>query len=459
MTAAEKRSFPVVRERRFYSNILFLAIPIILQQFLRVSVDTADSIMLGSIDQIQMSAVSQAQQIFFIFYTLCNGFATGCCVLIAQYWGRQAKEQIKTLFAIGIRSVAVFAVIVSGLVIAFPQVFMRIYSSDAAIIALGSSYLRIAAWMYLPCAVSTMLFACCRGIEQVTISFTANAVSYPLNILLDYCLIFGRFGMPKMGIEGAAFGAVIARLVEFAILTTFVFVKEKSICMRGKDLLRKDKKLNHDFLFVGIPIVAHELIWSTGTTAGSAITGQMSTSVVGGYNVANVLYQLLACFMNGTLQACSVTIGKTIGSGAKKDEIKKQAYSLLLIGGIGGVALGILTMAVGVPFMSLYRLTAETKAYALWFMVIFALIWPFSGLEMTGMIATLRAGGDGKTGFISDIFTMWLITIPLAFLGAFVFRWSPVAVIAIIKFNIVLEALVGIWRIRSMKWVRNLASG
>ncbi|MEG0216024.1 MAG: MATE family efflux transporter, partial [Hungatella sp.] len=243
------------------------------------------------------------------------------------------------------------------------------------------------------------------------------------------------------------------------ILGYFVLVKEKRIQIKLKDLFRRDKKLNRDFLLVGLPIVAHELIWSTGTTAGSAITGQMSTSVVGGYNVANVLYQLVACFMNGSLHACTITIGKTIGSGAGKAEIKKQAYSVLLIGGFFGSILGIVTILACVPFVGIYALSAETRVYAMKFILIFAFIWPFSGLEMTGMIATLRAGGDGKTGFISDIFTMWLITIPLASLGAFALGWSPVVVIAIIKFNIVLEALVGIWRIRSMKWVRNLTSG
>ena len=333
---------------------------------------------------------------------------------------------------------------------------MRVYSSDPELIGLGASYLRIAAVMYLPCAVSSMLFACCRGIEQMKVSFTTNAISYPLNIVLDYCFIFGAFGFPKLGIRGAAFGAVIARLVELAVLCRFVFFKEKTIHLRFSDMLRRDSRLSRDFLKVGMPIVAHEMIWSTGTTAGSSITGQMSTVIVTGYNVANVLYQLLSCVMNGVLHACSVTIGKTIGAGAGKEKIRQEAYSLVLIGLVGGTILGIVTLLVGGHFVEIYNLTPDAAEYARWFMVIFAVIWPFSAMEMTGMIATLRAGGDGKTGFITDIFTMWLITIPLAALGAFVLDLSPYAVISIIKFNIVLEALVGIWRIRSMKWVRNL---
>ena len=251
---------------------------------------------------------------------------------------------------------------------------------------------------------------------------------------------------------------MIARLVEFGILLWFIIRKEKTLQMRFKDFLRKDWKLTKDFLKVGIPIVAHEMIWSAGTTAGSSITGQMSTTIVAGYNVANAMYQLMACTMNGILHACSVTIGKTIGSGAPREEIQREAYSLILIGLVGGSVLGMLTLLGGDLFISFYSLTDATRAFAKGFIAIFAAIWPFSGMEMTGMIAVLRAGGDGKTGFISDIFTMWIFTIPLAAAGAFMWDFSPYVIIGIIKFNIVLEALVGIWRIRSMKWIRNLTA-
>lgn len=446
----------IIASPQFYKGIIILSIPIILQQLLRVSVDTLDSIMLGRIDQIQMSAVSQAQQIFFIFYTVCSGFSAGCSVLIAQYWGKREKESIKTLVAIGIRSSAIVGILFSAVVLIWPDRLLRIYSSDPELIRLGVSYLRIAAVMYPMCAVSTMIFACCRGFEEMKISFAANIISYPLNVFLDFCLIFGNFGLPELGIQGAAVGAVIARGVELFILIVFLFRREKKLCMKFKDLFRKSKKLNADFWKVGMPIVCHELIWATGTTAGSSVTGQMGTTIVSGYNVANVYYQLMACSMNGILQSCSVTIGKTIGSGASKEKIQKEAHSMILVGLVGGGILGVLTLMFGGLFTRLYVLTPDAAAYARNFMLVFAAVWPFSGMEMTGMIAVLRAGGDGKMGLICDIFSMWLITIPLAAASAFLFHLSPYLVVSIIKFNIAIEAMVGIWRIRTGKWMRNL---
>lgn len=446
----------IVTAPSFYKNILLLSVPMILQQLLRVSVDTLDSIMLGRIDQLQMSAVSQAQQIFFIFYTISCGFASGGCVLISQYWGKRDKESIKTLIATSVRIIAALGIAFSAIVMIFPEQILSIYSSDPELIRLGASYLRVAAIMYPICAVSAMLFACCRGFEEMRVSFTTNAISYPLNVFLDYCLIFGNFGFPKLGIQGAAWGAVIARVVELLILGRFVFRKEKNIGMRFKDMTRRDPKLRKDFICVGVPILLHELIWSTGTTAGSSITGRMGTTIVAGYNIANTYYQLMACFMNSILNACSVVIGMTIGSGADKKRIQKEAYSMIVIGLVGGSALGIFTLLFGRPFVNLYVLTPDCAAYAKNFMLIFAAIWPFSGMEMTGMIAVLRAGGDGKMGFICDIFSMWLITIPLAALCGFTLGLSPYLVVSIIKVNIAIEAIVGIWRIHTEKWMRNL---
>ena len=444
-----------VKEKSFYKNIFFLTFPLVFQQLLRLSVDTLNSMMLGNIDQLQMSAVSQANQVFFIFYTVCNGFGVGCCALVAQYWGRKDLESIKTVLATALRSIAIFGLLVTAIVILFPERVMRIYSSDPALIELGASYLRIVAIMYTPCALSVMLLAGCRGIEQVGIFLKTNIISYPVNIILDYVLLFGKLGFPELGITGIAIGTVIARLVELSILAAYVLVFEKRMTFKLRDLKRRDSLLSKDFAKVSAPIVAHEIIWSFGTSAGSMITGQLGTSVVAGFNVTTVLYDLCGSLGNGFLNACSVVIGKTIGMGNVK-KVKKQSETIIFMGLILGLAIGLFTFLIRPVFLSLYSLTPEAESYAMQFMAVYAVIWPFSLLEMVGMIAILRAGGDGKTGFYTDIVSMWLTTIPLAAAGAFVFGWPPVVVVTIIKMTIVIEAIVGIIRVLSMKWVHDL---
>ncbi len=445
----------LIKEKSFYSDLFSLTLPIMLQQLLRISVDTVNSIMLGGIDQLQMSAVSQASQIFFVFYTVCNGLAVGACVLIAQYWGQRNVDAIRTILSTGLRYSAVFGLAVSILVMATPTTFMRIYSSDPALIELGAGYLRVVALMYAPCAISVMLFAACRGVEQVRIILATNVISYTVNIFLDYCLLFGKFGFPKLGILGIAIGTVAARLVELVICSVFVLKFESHISFRFGHLKLWDKQINRDFIKVASPIAAHEVIWSIGTSASSAITGQLGTSVVAGFNVADVLYQLTAAVGNGFLNACSVVIGKTIGSG-NIEKVKRQAKTMMLMSVFGGVMIGLVLIAARGPFLSLYNLQPDAVSYAKQFMLVLGCIWPFSALEMVGMIAILRAGGDGKTGFYSDIVIMWIICIPLAALAAFVLHLPPVQVILILKMTIVLEAIVGTIRVLSMRWIRDL---
>lgn len=448
-------SASLIRDRQFYGSIFTLAFPIILQQLLRISVDTVNSVLLGSIDQLQMTAVSQADQVFFVYYTICNGFAIGCCVLVAQYWGQRNIEVIRTVLSTALRSVALFGLCFTILVMACPEAVMRIYLKDPEVLALSAAYLRKVAWMYLPCALSVMIFGACRGVEKVRIVLVANLISYSVNIVLDYCLLFGRFGFPRLGITGIAVGTVTARLLELFICGFYLFKLEKRIGFRLVFLKRRDRQLGRDLVKVSAPIVAHEIVWSLGTSTGSMITGQLGTSVVAGYNVSMVLYNLCASVGTGFLNACSVTISKTIGMG-RMDEVKRQARTMLTVGLGIGLCMGGITLLVRGPFLSLYNLESDAVTYARQFMGVIACIWPFSLLEMVGMVGILRAGGDGQTGFYSDIVIMWMLCIPLAALAAFVWNAPPVVVVAILKTIIALEATVSVLRIRSMKWMKDL---
>ena len=443
-------------DKNFYKHLLRLTIPLFFQQLLRISVDTVNSIMLGSIDQIQMSALSQANQIFFVYYAICNGIASGASVLLAQHWGKKDYNSISTIIAISIRIVTLFGLIVSILVGLFPQLFMRIYSSDPQIILIGSSHLRRVALMYTVCGISTLLLGASRALEQVRIILFTNIVSYGVNIFIDYILIFGKLGFSPMCIKGVAIGTIIARFVEFIICVTF-FLRQPEIPFVLKDLKLKDDELRNKLIKVSTPIVAHEIVWSLGTSSGAMITGQLGKSAVAGYNVTQVLYELFASLGNGYLSAAAVVLGMSLGKGETL-EAKKQANSIMAIAISIGLTLSMLTLLVKNPFLKLYALDIEALSYARQFISIIAFIWPFSLMEMVTMVSILRSGGDGKVGFYTDIVVMWLICIPLASYFAFKINAQPMVIVAIIKGIIVLEAIVGTYRVFQYKWVKDLTN-
>ena len=442
------------KDRNFYFQLLRLTIPLFLQQLLRVSVDTLNSIMLGSIDQIQMSAMSQANQIFFIYYAVCSGLSIGCCVLVSQYWGKKDVDSISTIIAHGLRTAFVFGLVVSVLVYAFSDRIMLLYSSDMMIVEVGASYLRKITLMYVACGLSVMIFGASRGVEQVRIVLFTNIISYSVNIILDYILIFGKLGFNPMGIDGVAIGTVVARYIELFICALFFF-NHVEIPFTIGDLKRFDNRLRKALFNVSLPIVAHEVVWSLGTSSGAMITGQLGKSAVAGYNVSSVLYDLLATIGNGFIPACGVVLGMSLGKG-ETEKAKRQAHSILLIAVIMGICIGIITYFVKDDFLKLYSLDNDAISYFRQFSNVLCFIWPFSCVEMVTMVAILRAGGDGKFGFYTDIVVMWLVCIPLAYLSAFKFNAKPWIIVGIIKCIIVLEAIAGFSRVLSYKWVKDL---
>lgn len=441
-------------DRNFYYQLLRLTIPLFLQQLLRVSVDTLNSIMLGSIDQIQMSAMSQANQIFFIYYAVCSGLSIGCCVLVSQYWGKKDVDSISTIIAHGLRTAFVFGLVVSILVIVFSNNIMHLYSSDLMIVECGAKYLRKIALMFVACGLSVMIFGASRGVEQVRIVLFTNIISYSVNIILDYILIFGKLGFKPMGIDGVAVGTIVARYIELFICALFFF-NHVEIPFSISDLKKYDNKLRKALFNVSFPIVAHEVVWSLGTSSGAMITGQLGKSAVAGYNVTSVLYDLFATIGNGFIPACGVVLGMSLGKG-EIEKAKRQANSILLIAFIMGISIGIISYFVKNDFLKLYSLDNEAINYFRQFSNVLCFIWPFSCIEMVTMVAILRAGGDGKFGFYTDIVVMWLICIPLAWLCAFKFNVPAWIIVGIIKGIIVLEALAGFSRVFTYKWVRNL---
>ncbi|MBR0385705.1 MAG: hypothetical protein IJI05_04070 [Erysipelotrichaceae bacterium] len=249
------------KDKALYRQLLALSVPLFLQQVLRISVDTVNSLMLGRIDQIQMSAISQANQVFWVYDAVISSLAIGCSVLVAQFWGKKDVNSIPTIIAHSLRAVLILGLLVSAAVHFFPENVMRIYASDPEIIALGAGYLRKVSLMYMVSSLSNVLFAAGRAVEQVRIVLVTNIISYSTNILLDYLLLFGKMGFPKLGIDGVAIGTIAARYVEFAVCLTY-FVLSAKIPFRLSDIGRASSSIRKALFMITLPFVAHEIVWA-----------------------------------------------------------------------------------------------------------------------------------------------------------------------------------------------------
>ncbi|MEA5050921.1 MAG: MATE family efflux transporter [Oscillospiraceae bacterium] len=456
MTEAETAREPLLcRDRAFYRRAWSLAFPLVIQQLLMVGVNALNTLMMGRFGETEMAAVSQASQLYYIFTIIAYGLVSPVGVLVAQYWGKRDGETTKTLLGICFRIAVIFGAGCTLIVALFPSAVMRIMTSDAAVLAIGRKYLLITAATMIPFCISDEIYSYVRAVGRVRLVFWGNLVCYSVNILLNYLFIFGRAGMPALGALGPAVGTLVSRVIEFLFLLLCLFSKSSEPALHLRDLARFDGALFRDYVAVAKPILGHELIWSFGTSASQIVMGQISTGAVAAYNIVYTLNQMMSGVLTGYSGASQILVGNAIGAG-DIEGTKRQARSLMLVAtglGLGGM---LLVLLLGNPFIGLFSITEETRAYARQLLPIMAAVTFFNAWEIIGLVGILRAGGDAKTGFWTDIVTMWMIAIPLGLLAAFRWKLSPVLVILLIKADMPMKSIVGLVRVLRMHWINDL---
>ncbi len=442
-------------DKQLYKMIFSIAIPIALQNLLVFLTQMLDTIMLGELGDVPLTASSLANQVFFVYSLFIYGLAGGAAVLTSQYWGKREIKPIKTIVATVVRLVVLVGILLSLIVFLFPRQIMMIFTKDTAVIEAGIEYLSIIFIMYLFFGLSSMITTLFRSVEVVKIAVMSNIVSLITNGFLNYVFIFGKFGAPRMEIRGAALATVIAKIAEITIVLIYVFFVDKKLKFRLKDIFANDKLLNKDLLKYCSPVVINELAWSLGITMQSVLFGRISTNAVSANTIIGVVQQLATLVIFGVANASAVIIGKTIGEG--KLELAEQRGKTIktlsiLMGIVGGIVI-LLSRNVMVDF---YNVSVETKELAKQMLVITAFVIFFVSNSGVGIVGILRGGGDTKFSLWLEIISLWLVSVPLGFLAGMVFKLPVVVVYALFKSDEAVKSVVCWIRISGTKWIRDV---
>ena len=445
----------ISKEKKFYKLILSIALPIAVQNLITFAVSMIDTMMLGSLGEVQLSAASISNNLFFILTILIFGLAGGSNILISQYWGKGDVKTIHNILSIMYRACVIIAAIFIAIAIIFPSGFMKIYTTDIRVIEEGTKYLRVIAVGYVFYAITNCTIMMLRSVKTVKISLVVYTASLIVNAFFNYILIFGKFGAPALGVKGAAIATVIARITELSIVLIFMIKYENKINLKMIHLLKVDKLILKDFLSNCTPVLFNEFLWSTGSTMISIILGRLGTETVAANSISNVVFQFVTVFIFGLSNATAVIIGNTIGEG--KNE-KAKEYSLTV--GVLSIIMGI--MAAGVILLirpivvDFYNVSQITKDIAIQIMGSMSIIVVFQSFGVTLMMGVLRGGGDAKFVLVNDIIFLWLVAIPCGFLTAFVLRWPIAAVFFVVKSDEIIKSIIASIRVLSGKWVRNV---
>ena len=438
----------------FNRKLLRLAFPITLQNLMLALVAAADAIMLGRVSQNAMAAVSLATQIQFVQNMLLGAIVSGVGILGAQYWGKRDSGKMGEIFSLSIHE----AVLVSAAFFLgcrfIPEKLMLLFAHDQELVEIGAEYLRVASWSYLLTGISQCYLAIMRVSEHASRSAWISSGAVILNIVLNAVFIFGWFGVPAMGVRGAALATVIARVIELAwcIVSSY----EKSfIPLRIRELLRFNAVLFRDFWHYTLPVLGSFLLWGIGFTSYTAIMGHLGPDAAAANAVAAVVRDLMCCLCNGIAAGAGILIGNELGAGnlsLGKTYGQKAMILAFLIGG-----LSTLVILSSIPLVSgCLELTEQAHHYLIGMFVILS-VYMIGRCVCTVVInGIFSSGGDTLFDVYSLAVCMWGIALPCAFLGAFFFHLPVLVVYACTCLDEVGKIPWVMLHYRKYKWVRNI---
>lgn len=443
------------KDRQFLKTLVTLMLPMVAQNLITLAAQMMDSLMLGRLGQIELSASSLANQPFFIFNLLIFGMASGSSVLNAQFWGKRDIRSIKIVISICLKVALMVSILLGAAVMFFPETVMRIYTDDPQIIAAGSEYLRIIGWCYFFFGLSNTLLTTIRSVGIVRIAVIDSVFSLACNSGLNYLLIFGNFGFPKLGIQGAAIATVIARMGEAVIVLVYILVIDRKLQFKLRDFWEFDVGLLKNYLKNGLPVAFNEVFWSVGVSIQSMIMGRLGASVVSASQIASIVQQFSSVLIFGVANAAAIIIGNDIGAG-KMERARERVIWFRIIGVLLGILASGIILGLSGPVVSFYNVPDETKQLAIEMLRVLAVIVLFVAQTGIGVVGLLRGGGDPRFALFVDLAGLWLVATPAGLLSAFVFKAPVLVVYACTKLDEPVKLLMLAWRMRNHRWMRDV---
>ncbi len=443
----------LIREPSFYRKVLSIMLPVAMQQAINMGVNMLDTMMLGSFGEIQLSASSLANQYYNFFVILCMGIIGGSSVLAAQFWGAGDKDKVRETFCMAIRLSIVMALLFSLLTWCFPSQIMSIYTSEAEVIEQGVKYLRITTFIFLLHGTSLVSAQLMRSVGQARLGLAVSIISFFVNVGANYIFIFGKFGVPRMEIAGAALGTLIARAAEF--ITTFVFIlaMDQKLGLRIRHLLKSPSASFYKGYFrLGAPVLVSDALLALGTNLVAIVLGHMGAAVVAANAICQVIDRLCTVVIQGVSNASGVIVGNTIGIGDTK-RAQEEGETFYLLSMIFGAFAAVMVWVIGPLTISVYVLTDETVVITRQLMNAYVFIMFFQAIQSVMTKGVLRGGGDTRFLMVADILFMWIVSIPLGAVGGLLLHWPAWLTMICLRADYIIKSMWCVSRLMSGKWI------
>lgn len=442
------------QEQSFLKTVCNLAIPVALQSMLQASFSIVDQIMIGQLGSVSVAGVGLAGKFSSVYSVVVAAIGTVAGIMISQYMGQSNKKEIRRSFCLNLIFALGIAVLFTGICIGFPVRIMGLYTKDAQTIIASAEYLKIVAWTFLPIAGATLLSTMFRCMEKARLPLYAGIAAAVLNTGLNYVLIFGKFGFPSMGAEGAAIATLLSQMANFGILLFMIFRYGEILKKGGKEEIVSefDWKQYVGMLF---PILASEFLWSLGENVYAAIYGNMGTEACAAMTLINPIQGLMMGALCGLSQAAGVIIGKKLGK-REYDEAYTAAKKMILYGFVSSAVLSLVIVTTRTAYVEIYQVEDSVKALTAQILTAYALVAPFKVQNMILGGGIIRSGGKTKYVMLIDMIGTWGFGVPLGLLSAFVLKLSIPYVYFILSVEECVRFGISVAVLRKKKWMQSL---
>ena len=453
-----------IGDRAFYRRCFTIAVPIIVQNGITNFVNLLDNIMVGQIDTVSMSGVSIVVGLIFVFNLCVFGASSGAGIFTAQFHGCRDSAGVRHTFRFKFLICIAISLLGTAIFLLGGEKLIGLYltgegdaATAAGVLEQGMKYLRVIIWGFLPFALTNAYASTLKECGNTFIPMTAGIVATLVNLVLNYVLIFGHFGAPAMGVEGAALATVISRFAELIIVAgwthrnpeknPFIIGAYRSVYLPGK--------LLKSIIIKGMPLLMNEALWSSGMAIMNQCYSTCGLDVVPAMNISSTIFQLASVVFLSLGNAVGILMGQMLGAGCSEEEVRDSNRKLLALSVASGVVFGGLLASVSGLFPMIYNTTPQVRHLATMLICVNACLMPFISYT-NATYFTLRSGGQTMVTFLFDSCFVWAVCVPLAFCLSRFTAIPIVPLFAICQGTDLIKCVIGAFMIHQGKWIQNL---
>ncbi len=447
-----------MQHKDFLKKLLFLAIPIVLQNLVASSLHIIDTLMIGNLGEVYYAGVTQANRYTFVYQLFMFGAASGSGIFLSQFFGSNDLKAMKMVQGLCLKICLGIAFLFAGVALLFPKGVMSLFLQPGDSLNYGAQYLSIVAVGYLVSALDTTMTTAMKSAQKTIVPMVAGICAILCNTVLNYALIYGHFGFPAMGVQGAAVATVIAATLSLCINVGVSYLKRYPSALKLRDLRNPPRAFTAAFFKRITPVIFNEGLWAMGMTMYGIFYGKLGDGAVSAIGIYQTVDQLMCTMIYGLMTASSIIVGNTLGKG-DKDTAYVYAKRLLAIATGLGVVMGIVVIFARFPLTNLFNISNETKQLTqtiLLYSSFFIWVRAFNTINIVGV---LRSGGDTIFTMLLDSCSAWFVGVPMVGIAALLLKWPIQYVYLCSMGEEVLKCLVGIPRLRSKKWMNVLSKG